>query len=223
MLLVLNESCTCRNNDANSRGDFLWEYQEKKKCSRSKLENIAEKSKKGENEGEGGRQSLRSSDRGGWGSGSERREWGKGEWKGKGKNNRGTEATQKLRAWCCAEKTGSSLHATVYDPRTEVKNGFTQDWVTFSHHCALRSHWDRKQHQVKQTPSETLYPLDQHTGLRRAETMESKKGSGKALAWSQQHDILWWLVLSLLLSFAWRPEHCWFQLSLKSMSKCSTQ
>lgn len=46
----------------------------KKKCSRSKLENIAEKSKKGENEGEGGRQSLRSSDRSGWGSGSERRE-----------------------------------------------------------------------------------------------------------------------------------------------------
>lgn len=45
-----------------------------KKCSRSKLENIAEEFKKGEDEGEGGRQPLRSSDRGGWGSGSERRE-----------------------------------------------------------------------------------------------------------------------------------------------------
>lgn len=30
----------------------------------------------------------------------------RGERKGKGKNNRGTEATQKPHAWCCAEKIG---------------------------------------------------------------------------------------------------------------------
>lgn len=36
MLLVINESCTCRNSDAKNRRGYLEEHQEKK-CSGSKL------------------------------------------------------------------------------------------------------------------------------------------------------------------------------------------
>lgn len=222
MLLVLNESCTCRNNDANNRTDFLWEYQVEK----MQQEQTGKYS---------------------WGI----QEGWRWRWKGKAvleeqwqrwdgilgvkeeNETRGSvrervkiiEGLRQLRSFMlgAVQRKQDSLHARVYAPRMDVKNEFTQYWVMFSHYCALRSHWDRKWHQVKQIPSETLYPLLQHTGLRRAETMESRKGSEKVLAWSQQHDIQWWLVLSLLLSFCWRPEHCCFQVSLKRISKCSRQ